>query len=614
MENNNARIEISTPDGESQTFLLDQPVHILGRGEKCDIHIDNNTLSRVHARIFIGSGGEYRICDEGSHNGVFFRGHLLKTDQEMVPGEIYQLGDVSLVLTLGEGGESGDAMTVLLPPKRPTPEGRPLDQTAPPSPPVSPPSAPPPPPIVMPVHPLPPVTALHSSPSIPEAPAQSAELDHEGRTILFDGGQSEFILEIVAGAHVGASQEFSGKAVVIGRSLECDFVLDDATVSRKHAMIYREGDAHLITVQKGSESKLYVNGEACDQRTLQHKDRIRLGKTQMIFRLKNAPEEASVASAVQPKVEVRIEAPAAARSSVTGYLLVALLLGGAAVGWMDPWHWFPSKLSVHLEELARTEREGQYYKVLPKYEEMLANEKDLTPDQKGLIREKYGLAHLEQGASLLDGGNVPDALTHFRKSLDILTGGDANTAQGVEGRMTGLLLKYAGRMMDKGEDQRGGLVMTWVGENIPSVKELHDFKILTERIGQFEKARQVRGEAMALAAKGDAEGASRLLERCMLELASAGEPCLSGRKELARNGYDQAQIQLQSVEAGTSKNKGKLLEGVERLLEQASHLDPQVALYRDALVEVQRKKAVYQSRETVDLFQGEGSVVDKFRR
>jgi len=67
----------------------------------------------------------------------------------------------------------------------------------------------------------------------------------------------------------------------VGRSADCDILLDDITVSRKHATFVLADDG--VTVQDhGSLNGTYVNRELVDgSRTLKQGDEVQIGKFRM---------------------------------------------------------------------------------------------------------------------------------------------------------------------------------------------------------------------------------------------------------------------------------------------------------------------------------------------
>jgi sigma-B regulation protein RsbU (phosphoserine phosphatase) len=90
-------------------------------------------------------------------------------------------------------------------------------------------------------------------------------------------------LTIIQGGEVGKQFEISNRESVIGRSPECDFVLDVAAVSRRHAAVLRDKDLYLIQ-DNGSRNGTIVNGHAIDgQAQLRDGDQILICDVLMEF-------------------------------------------------------------------------------------------------------------------------------------------------------------------------------------------------------------------------------------------------------------------------------------------------------------------------------------------
>ncbi|MEN0111342.1 MAG: SpoIIE family protein phosphatase [Planctomycetota bacterium] len=81
-------------------------------------------------------------------------------------------------------------------------------------------------------------------------------------------------LRIVQGVEPNKSFPLEAASSTIGRSAECEIALDVAAVSRRHAAIAREGEAHFVE-DLGSRNGTFVNGQRIDGRhQLTHGDRI----------------------------------------------------------------------------------------------------------------------------------------------------------------------------------------------------------------------------------------------------------------------------------------------------------------------------------------------------
>ena len=87
---------------------------------------------------------------------------------------------------------------------------------------------------------------------------------------------------VLAGS--GRRNVLSGERVVIGRSRECDIVVDDANVSRRHAELRLDAGGWRV-VDLGSTNGIKVNRRRVDQAVLEHGDRITLGLTDLDFEL-----------------------------------------------------------------------------------------------------------------------------------------------------------------------------------------------------------------------------------------------------------------------------------------------------------------------------------------
>jgi hypothetical protein len=83
---------------------------------------------------------------------------------------------------------------------------------------------------------------------------------------------------------VGAGKRMvlTGGGLVLGRSRECDIVLDDPNVSRRHAEVRRDGDRWTI-VDLGSTNGIKVNGRRVREAALAPGDEVTLGLSRLSF-------------------------------------------------------------------------------------------------------------------------------------------------------------------------------------------------------------------------------------------------------------------------------------------------------------------------------------------
>jgi hypothetical protein len=115
-----------------------------------------------------------------------------------------------------------------------------------------------------------------------------------GHTMVYSPDRAARVLEDVPGparprrraliVADGRRNVLSGSRVLLGRSRECDIVLADPNVSRRHAELRREDSAWEI-VDLGSTNGIKVNGRRTERAPLEPGDRITLGLTELTFEL-----------------------------------------------------------------------------------------------------------------------------------------------------------------------------------------------------------------------------------------------------------------------------------------------------------------------------------------
>jgi len=85
--------------GEAMSFHLEEGEHIIGRGQDATVRIDDESISRRHARLVIDDA-RLIVSDLGSMNGTRVRQRTLKANQTsaLAPGESFEIGSLMLVL------------------------------------------------------------------------------------------------------------------------------------------------------------------------------------------------------------------------------------------------------------------------------------------------------------------------------------------------------------------------------------------------------------------------------------------------------------------------------------------------------------------------------------
>ncbi len=90
------------------------------------------------------------------------------------------------------------------------------------------------------------------------------------------------MLVSLIGPSKGARYLLDPGSTRIGRATSNEIFLDDVTVSRKHAVISKEGNEYLLH-DLGSLNGTYVNGELVAEKHLRDGDELQIGKFRMHF-------------------------------------------------------------------------------------------------------------------------------------------------------------------------------------------------------------------------------------------------------------------------------------------------------------------------------------------
>jgi diguanylate cyclase (GGDEF)-like protein len=77
--------------GVGKMFKLDKPELVIGRSVDCDLQIEDDGISRRHARLFRGVGGVMTVADLGSTNGTYLNGARV-TEHPLTDGDKIQVG------------------------------------------------------------------------------------------------------------------------------------------------------------------------------------------------------------------------------------------------------------------------------------------------------------------------------------------------------------------------------------------------------------------------------------------------------------------------------------------------------------------------------------------
>jgi pSer/pThr/pTyr-binding forkhead associated (FHA) protein len=93
---------------------------------------------------------------------------------------------------------------------------------------------------------------------------------------------------VLRGPNAGSRFLLDRDVTTAGRNQDSDIFLDDVTVSRKHAELYRQGERFVVR-DVGSLNGSYVNRERIDETELFGGDEVQIGKFRLLF-LARSPE------------------------------------------------------------------------------------------------------------------------------------------------------------------------------------------------------------------------------------------------------------------------------------------------------------------------------------
>jgi hypothetical protein len=90
------------------------------------------------------------------------------------------------------------------------------------------------------------------------------------------------VLIVRSGPQAGDRFALKGDTTRLGRHPDSEIILDDITVSRRHASIERTAEGYVVT-DAGSLNGTYVNQERIERAVLHHGDELQVGKFRLVL-------------------------------------------------------------------------------------------------------------------------------------------------------------------------------------------------------------------------------------------------------------------------------------------------------------------------------------------
>jgi pSer/pThr/pTyr-binding forkhead associated (FHA) protein len=287
-----------------RTLAFDRPVLRVGRMRENEIAIDNLSVSRFHGRLVLEDRRVF-YEDAGSENGSFVNDARVHGRVELAPGDRIGIGKHQLRVRTRAAGDAAAAAT---PPGEARSDAWDAMQTYFAGPDtqarmraVAAPEADAPERAEEPLAMAPDApTPVEPEPEVSARTAIAQATRYAGLIVQRDGR-----IERVA--------PWDGDTMVVGRANDCDLVLGQDEVSRRHARFVRVGDRYEVE-DLGSVNGTLVNGRRAERHELYVGDVVQIESFQLTFVLDREP----IAGAVQP-------APAPAPMATKDHFEVTIL-------------------------------------------------------------------------------------------------------------------------------------------------------------------------------------------------------------------------------------------------------------------------------------------------
>jgi pSer/pThr/pTyr-binding forkhead associated (FHA) protein len=112
-------------------------------------------------------------------------------------------------------------------------------------------------------------------------PGETQDDDNELTHIVLPHGIDALVVK--RGSNPGARYDLVAETTRAGRHPESDIFLDDITVSRRHAELFRTDDGRMRIRDVGSLNGTYVNRERIEDVLLRSGDEVQIGKFKLIY-------------------------------------------------------------------------------------------------------------------------------------------------------------------------------------------------------------------------------------------------------------------------------------------------------------------------------------------
>lgn len=261
------QLESNDDLGRKLVFPLIKVKTTIGRDPGCDIVLDDQDVSRKHARLYM-MGNQVKITDEDSVNGTYVNNERIEDMVDLLPNSELIIGSNQFFLRHTDEEPSQEdlhlTMMLTIDQLREQTQSYPLMNGDTPMPPRE--SAP---------------SAAEQEDMAATRPVDIEELLENiyHKKISFMAHPS---LEVIYGPDKGKRYLLVPGEHQIGRSANCNIRLSDSKISALHGIV-QVGKGKIVYLDQGSKNGSILNNRLVANHTLKHRDVLVLGGTKLKF-------------------------------------------------------------------------------------------------------------------------------------------------------------------------------------------------------------------------------------------------------------------------------------------------------------------------------------------
>jgi len=283
---------------QGQRLALKRMIITIGRDEANEIWLDDEMASRYHAEL-VWQEGNIFLTDCESLNGVFLNGQRIRQSVSLASNDVLEIGSHRFAFFLESEPRKQlddsddplihhkwrsalDSLTAgsdILPATRPLSD-RPIEEDPPAS-----------------------VEEEDEEKTLRKSDLkQTEEVDRAASLLLLPATAGALVIR--SGSKAGQCFRLSRPVLTVGRGIESDVIINDASISRRHVQFSRRDDGDYIQ-DLASRNGTTVNGEAVTSATLlQPGDMIEMGNIRLEYTQLQSMQTTPLAMDITPPPKV----------------------------------------------------------------------------------------------------------------------------------------------------------------------------------------------------------------------------------------------------------------------------------------------------------------------